>query len=626
GNDEGWVQVSTTLGAMITCGFSRIEYVYVFGDDWTHRLELSAAGSAAAGVAYPRLIAGARACPLEDSGGPRGHERLLRALGGDLQPDGYDEEDTQQLLVWAGDFDPQAFDAADAQARLDMTFGNGPARAGGWGDWPEPFRLGERRGPARAHEAAASLTRDLPAERFDNALFITGAAQMLRMLAEEPAPATKTGALSIKSVLRLCDAIGIELREPSLVRSEAEIPWNETLHMVLDMAGIVRRRGRVIALTPRGMLLSDPVRRAELAATLLRTRFQEVNLAYGTPGGSAPRLQGQYLETLSRLRDVARDWVSVTDVWRDAISDAAKAECVRAYPYEPPYLVEVRLLQPFVEMGLLESAGAHGPDGEHRYRCAPLLDDWVHFDDESPAESTFPALALVADRLTIRTALEEFLAASAPDLPTRMVSAYRSNAESLAHYLGSYGPNDPSPAETAQWEALGDDDDGTRFCDVFGPEHIAPAIGMYLTWFLPKKVGISEDGARKATRFATDLLGWLHLKGIVSANDLEIPLEHAQAARSSLPAAARFERVIREWCDSAPVADDGDMIEDRFEIVKVDANSLWLTSYMTGEEFGPSPVPGKVIKVARAGMIFSGAIVPLRGVWRIAEVWTVYPK
>ncbi|MDO9108333.1 MAG: plasmid pRiA4b ORF-3 family protein, partial [Coriobacteriia bacterium] len=239
GDVEAYDQDSATLGAMIQSGFSRFEYVYDMGDDWTHRVELAAAGSAATDVAYPHLIAGARACPLEDSGGPRGHERLLRALSGDPQRDVYDEEDRQRLLEWAGDFDPKIFDAADAQSRLDMTFGNGPARAGGWGDWPEPFRLGERRRPGRAHEAAASLTRDLPAERFNNASFVTGAALMMRMLAEEPARATKTGALSIKTVLLLCDAMGIELRQPSLVRSEAEIPRIEILHELLDMAGLV---------------------------------------------------------------------------------------------------------------------------------------------------------------------------------------------------------------------------------------------------------------------------------------------------------------------------------------------------------------------------------------------------
>jgi len=410
--------------------------------------------------------------------------------------------------------------------------------------------------------------------------------------------------------------------DPKMVRSAADIPWIEVLHGVLGIAGLLQRRGRVIALTPHGMLLADPARRAELAGTLMRTRFEEFNLAYGTVKRAAPRLLEEYLVTLSRLRDVARDWVSITEIWHDAISAAVKVECVDAFAYRPPLVVELRLIQPFVEMGLLESAGAEDSDGELRYRCTPLLDEWVHFDEVHPVDM---AALRAGQGPTIRTVLDEFSEEVTPGLSARLGAAYRSNADSLAMCLDNYGPNDLSPAELARWEQFGDDDE-LAFCDVFGPEHIPPAIGMYLTWFLPKKVRVTEDGAKKATRFATDLLDWLSLKGLVSADAVEMPLKYAQTARAALPAAARFGRVIREWCDSVPIGDDGDMIEDEFEILRVDSKTLWLASYLTGEEYGSSPVPGKVASAARAGMQFSGSIVPQRGVWRIAEVWTVYPE
>lgn len=618
---EYYDQDSTTLGAVIGSGFTRLNYVYDMGDYWEHSIELSRSGTEVAGITYPRLVAGARACPLEDSGGPPGHERLLAALSATAESDEFDEGETASLLQWAGEFDPEAFDAAEAQARLDMTFGHGPARSGGWGDWEEPLRLGERGFPARPGAISASLA-DLPAERFDVAPLVHDAVVVLQLLADEPAPATKSGALSVKSVLRICDAIGVQLWDPSVVRSEADIPEIELVHAVLDFAGLVRRRGAFIALTPRGMLLADSGRRAELAATLMRTRFEELDLGYSTLGGHAPLLQQEYLVTLSRLREVARDWVSMVDIWRDAISSAAKMQCVAAFAHEPSLLVELRLIRPFVEMGLIEACDSDDSNGGSRFRCTPLLGDWVHFDSQG-------GTAAVRERLlarpTIQEALERFLEERIPALPSGMRSSYRSNVECLQHYLDGYGPNCLSSEAAADWESLQVDEDPPRFSEVFGPERIALEVGMYLTWFLPKKVGVSEDAGRKAARFAADLLAWLIAEGHTSAEDAEIAVEDARAARSSLPAAARFGRVAREWCDSLSVVDDGDMIEDEFEILRVESDVLWLASYLTGEEYGPSPVPEHVASAARPGMQFSGSIVPRDGVWCIAELWTVYP-
>ena len=380
GDEELYDQDSTTLGALIRSGCDRFNYVYDLGDNWVHSIALSRAGSEVAGITYPHLVSGARACPLEDCGGPGGHERLLAALRGDAHADDSDKDETASLLKWADKFDPEVFDAVDAQARLDMTFGHGPAVSRGWGDWREPFRFGGHKGAGRSNAIAASLAQDLPAERFSGAPFIRDAALMLQMFAAEPAPVTKTGALTVKSVLRVCDAMSVELYDRSAVRSEADIPWIEVLHIVLDVAGLMRRRGNVLAPTPRGMLLADPKRRAELAATLLRTRFEEFSLAYGSYGGEAPRLQDEYRATLSLLRKCARDWVSIDDIWRDAVTDAAKTQCVHAFAPNPQSLVEHRLIRPFMEMGLLEARDLRGTEGGPRFRCAPLLDEWVHFD------------------------------------------------------------------------------------------------------------------------------------------------------------------------------------------------------------------------------------------------------
>lgn len=55
-------------------------YIYDFGDDWQHELEIEAILPPDPKGFYPDCIAGARACPPEDCGGVPGYLRLVRQL------------------------------------------------------------------------------------------------------------------------------------------------------------------------------------------------------------------------------------------------------------------------------------------------------------------------------------------------------------------------------------------------------------------------------------------------------------------------------------------------------------------------------------------------------------------
>jgi hypothetical protein len=58
----------------------RVDYVYDFGDGWTHRLTVEKVLAAEPGVSYPRCVSGRRACPPEDVGGPWGYDGFLERL------------------------------------------------------------------------------------------------------------------------------------------------------------------------------------------------------------------------------------------------------------------------------------------------------------------------------------------------------------------------------------------------------------------------------------------------------------------------------------------------------------------------------------------------------------------
>jgi hypothetical protein len=99
--DERRMKLSQVVGQ----GFKKFTYLYDFGDNWDHVIQVEKVLDAEAGVRYPRCIAGKRACPPEDCGGPWGYGDFLEAI---QNPEHPDHED---ILDWiGGEFDPEAFD------------------------------------------------------------------------------------------------------------------------------------------------------------------------------------------------------------------------------------------------------------------------------------------------------------------------------------------------------------------------------------------------------------------------------------------------------------------------------------------------------------------------------------
>lgn len=91
---------------------SRMRYIYDFGDDWEHVIEIEKSLPAEPGVQYPRCTGGRRAAPPEDCGGIPGYEELLRRRESALQsPSAVPNEDDDEYAILLDGFDPAAFDA-----------------------------------------------------------------------------------------------------------------------------------------------------------------------------------------------------------------------------------------------------------------------------------------------------------------------------------------------------------------------------------------------------------------------------------------------------------------------------------------------------------------------------------
>jgi hypothetical protein len=103
----------TTLGALLVHPKDRLLYEYDFGDGWEHDVVLELVEPARPGLLYPRVVAGKRACPPEDVGGPGGYDEFVRVMAD------ASHEEHESMLQWYGrPFEPEYFDPIDATDAL----------------------------------------------------------------------------------------------------------------------------------------------------------------------------------------------------------------------------------------------------------------------------------------------------------------------------------------------------------------------------------------------------------------------------------------------------------------------------------------------------------------------------
>jgi hypothetical protein len=111
--DEGQDEKRVTIGKLIKDGISRFGYTYDFGDNWDHAVLIEKKAPPPGSPATPVCVAGARACPPEDCGGPPGYAGLLAAMSAP------DKSENRELLEWVGeDYDPEEFSLEFVNARL----------------------------------------------------------------------------------------------------------------------------------------------------------------------------------------------------------------------------------------------------------------------------------------------------------------------------------------------------------------------------------------------------------------------------------------------------------------------------------------------------------------------------
>lgn len=112
--DSGMMdETRANLTDLVTRPKDRFVYTYDYGDNWEHIIELVEIKEPQSGIKYPVCLAGERACPPEDCGGPWNYPDFVKTM------QGKNTKQRREFIEWLGyEFDPEEFDIEEVNKVL----------------------------------------------------------------------------------------------------------------------------------------------------------------------------------------------------------------------------------------------------------------------------------------------------------------------------------------------------------------------------------------------------------------------------------------------------------------------------------------------------------------------------
>lgn len=235
---------------------------------------------------------------------------------------------------------------------------------------------------------------------------------------------------------------------------------------------------------------------------------------------------------------------------------------------------------------------------------------------------------------TIDQVFEEFLEEQYARWKPSTVSKYEDVISLLRHHLNGYGYDSLSKEEGELFDKYynAEGEEHREFCQLFGPDKIVGELGMFLNYFLIRKVIAGPGLMKSAGTVIKKLSKWLLARGYISTEDGEIGLEEGTDAARDLPKADKAARILAE--DACGFAlgigglEKGDYLDfAHFRIARVEPGKLWFYNYpaQKPELLGPVIVPRAATQLLREYWDISCALGRVRGTWRMVEVANVYP-
>lgn len=290
--EEGVLESEVRLDQLLRRKGSRLFYTYDFGDDWTHTIKLESRAPLEPDAPTAVCTGGRMAGPLEDCGGPWGHNELVAAYQADPSLASLDEDRREWLPP---DWDPTAFDLDEVAQRLSLVGLSGqelldplpePGHPDGRGLLPEALEpLLDLASPVVVAELAELARRartehqaELTPE--DVAAVARPYRYLVELAGDEGIPLTAAGWMKPSYVERTYRDLGLD--EDWIGKGNREdqtLPVAE-LRSTCQQVGLLRKhKGRLLSTRLARSLSTDEGYVAALAARLLRHRDPHVRAA-----------------------------------------------------------------------------------------------------------------------------------------------------------------------------------------------------------------------------------------------------------------------------------------------------------------------------------------------------------
>jgi hypothetical protein len=171
------------------------------------------------------------------------------------------------------------------------------------------------------------------------------------------------------------------------------------------------------------------------------------------------------------------------------------------------------------------------------------------------------------DNLTISEVLAEYLRAERSRLAPKTYARYAEVIALFTQSLNGYAANSLGRTERALFDTHfnAEGDQHREFCNIFGPEHILPNVGEFLSYFMVSKVMAGADLLRASGTIMKKLAKWLAERGHVRTDDAALAIEQGADAARDLPAAEKLSALLYDLTTGRPEPHDSD-IEGQFSI------------------------------------------------------------
>lgn len=236
------------------------------------------------------------------------------------------------------------------------------------------------------------LRRDAPLESLGGSRVLYNARVLLEALSGDGVRATEAGNLNrafvgeMLDVMRWRDGVVEELFRWNKVVNERDVRSLHDLRMILDLAGLAKRKRGRFAATRAGRAALAENRAGALFADLVHTTFRRFNLGYHDRLPEAREFQDTIAFPLAVLSREPPQWRPAADLLPRLLLPPI-AEMIPAMPYLDTHdtLVRLRLIEPLEGLGLLECRHARDRSTYHfdelvSVRRTPLFDHVIEFD------------------------------------------------------------------------------------------------------------------------------------------------------------------------------------------------------------------------------------------------------